>query len=151
MKHSFALFYLLAVGMVLSAGAVEVAVRADVALNAVDERIYGFLLEHIYHSCDNGIWGEEVFNRSFEDRANYGGFYIAGKKKSGAFEANVTGDDSVIGVRDRSRDGMRTNYLDWHVAEGYVEIACGLIKMSLGDRIGDERHDEMMARYEALP
>ena len=70
--------------MVLSAGAVEVAVRADVALNAVDERIYGFLLEHIYHSCDNGICGEEVFNRSFEDRANYGGFYIAGKKKSGA-------------------------------------------------------------------
>ena len=35
MKHSFALFYLLAVGMVLSAGAVEVTVRADVALNAV--------------------------------------------------------------------------------------------------------------------
>jgi hypothetical protein len=27
----------------------------------------------------------------------------------------------------------------------------GLIKVSPGDRIGDERHDEMMARYEALP
>ena len=40
-------------------------------------------------------------------------------------EAKVTGDDSVIGVRDGSRDGMRTNYLDWHVAEGYVEIAKG--------------------------
>lgn len=26
----------------------------------------------------------------------------------------------------------------------------GLIKMSPGDRIGDERHDEMIARYEAL-
>ena len=37
----------------------------------------------------------------------------------------MTGDDSVIGVRDGSRDGMRTNYLDWHVAEGYVEIAKG--------------------------
>lgn len=93
--------------MVLSADAVELAVRPDVTLNAVDERIYGFLLEHIYHSCDNGVWGEEVFNRSFEDRANYGGFYIAGKKKSGAFEANVTGPDSMIGVRDGSRDGMR--------------------------------------------
>ena len=27
----------------------------------------------------------------------------------------------------------------------------GLIKMSPGDRIGDELHDEMMDRYEALP
>ncbi len=116
---------LLAFCAALPASAVELAVRPDVTLNAVDERIYGFLLEHIYHSCDNGVWGEEVFNRSFEDRANYGGFYIAGKKKSGAFEAKVTGPDSVIGVRDGSRDGMRTNYLDWHVAEGYVEIAKG--------------------------
>ena len=61
---------LLAFCAALPASAVELAVRPDVTLNAVDERIYGFLLEHIYHSCDNGVWGEEVFNRSFEDRAN---------------------------------------------------------------------------------
>ena len=71
------LFILLVFCAALPASAVELAVRPDVTLNAVDERIYGFLLEHIYHSCDNGVWGEEVFNRSFEDRANYGGFYIA--------------------------------------------------------------------------
>ena len=53
------------------------------------------------------MWGEEVFNRSFEQRANYGGYYIVGKKKDGTFEANVTGQDSVIGVRDGARDGMR--------------------------------------------
>ncbi len=124
MKSTRALF-LLAVAAVSSAGAVEVAIRPDRTLNAVDPRIYGFLLEHIYHSCDNGIWGEEVFNRSFEDRANFGGYYIVGKQKSGAFEARVTGPDSVVGVRDGARDGLRTNYVDWHVAEGFVEIASG--------------------------
>ena len=122
MKSTRTLF-LLAVAAVSSAGAVEVAIRPDRTLNAVDPRIYGFLLEHIYHSCDNGIWGEEVFNRSFEDRANFGGCYIVGKRKSGAFEARVTGPDSVIGVREGARDGLRTNYVDWHVAEGFVEIA----------------------------
>ena len=38
MKHSFALFYLLAVGMLSSAGAVEVAVRPDIALNVLQAR-----------------------------------------------------------------------------------------------------------------
>jgi hypothetical protein len=38
MKHSFSLFYLLVVGMVSSAGAVEVAARPDIALNAVGLR-----------------------------------------------------------------------------------------------------------------
>ena len=32
-----------------------------------------------------------------------------------------------------------------------VRAMRGLIKMSPGDRIGDELHDEMMERYEALP
>ena len=77
MKRSVLLYVLLSSCAVLPASPVELAVRPDVTLNAVDESIYGFLLEHIYHSCDNGVWGEKVFNRSFEDRANYGGFYIA--------------------------------------------------------------------------
>jgi alpha-N-arabinofuranosidase len=32
----------------------------------IDEKIYGHFLEHIYHSVNNGLWGDLVWNRSFE-------------------------------------------------------------------------------------
>ncbi|MFW6354218.1 MAG: LamG-like jellyroll fold domain-containing protein, partial [Verrucomicrobiota bacterium] len=35
-------------------------------LNHVDEAIYGHFLEHIYRSVNGGLWGELVWNRSFE-------------------------------------------------------------------------------------
>lgn len=101
--------------------AAEVAIDPTVTMNRIDERIYGFLLEHIYRSCSAGIWGEEVVNRSFEQRANLTGRYVVGHRQSGSFEVRVTGDDSVIGVRDGARERMRTNYVDWHVGEGFVE------------------------------
>ena len=53
----------------LSAGRLRaLTIDPTVEVGRIDPRIYGFLLEHIYHSCDNGVWGEEIFNRSFEDR-----------------------------------------------------------------------------------
>lgn len=36
---------------------------------AIDERIYGHFLEHIFHSVNGGLWGEMVWDRSFEDAA----------------------------------------------------------------------------------
>jgi len=33
----------------------------------IEEGIYGHFLEHIYHSCHGGLWGDVVWNRSFED------------------------------------------------------------------------------------
>lgn len=38
-------------------------------LHRVDEKIYGHFLEHIYHSINGGLWGELVWNRTFEDNA----------------------------------------------------------------------------------
>jgi alpha-N-arabinofuranosidase len=35
----------------------------------IDEKIYGHFLEHIYHSVNGGLWGELVWNRSFEEFA----------------------------------------------------------------------------------
>ncbi len=35
-------------------------------LNPIDEKIYGHFFEHIYHSANGGLWGEMVWNRSFE-------------------------------------------------------------------------------------
>ena len=51
-------------------------VAPDRVLNRIDERIYGHFLEHIYHSCNGGLWGEIVWNRSFEDGIA-GGWRIA--------------------------------------------------------------------------
>jgi alpha-L-arabinofuranosidase len=36
-------------------------------LNQVDEKVYGHFLEHIYHSVNGGLWGELIWNRSFEE------------------------------------------------------------------------------------
>ena len=35
-------------------------------LNTIDEKVYGHFFEHIYHSANGGLWGELVWNRSFE-------------------------------------------------------------------------------------
>ncbi len=46
---------------------VRLAVHPDQVLNPVDVKVYGHFLEHIYHSVNGGLWGELVWNRSFEE------------------------------------------------------------------------------------
>lgn len=62
-----------AIGMLLATaqGATPVSVSVDTSevLNPVDERVYGHFYEHIYHSANGGLWGEQVWNRSFESLA----------------------------------------------------------------------------------
>ncbi|MBP8605552.1 MAG: family 43 glycosylhydrolase [Phycisphaerae bacterium] len=43
--------------------------------NTIDEKIYGHFLEHIYHSVNGGLWGELVWNRSFEMSDSGGGIW----------------------------------------------------------------------------
>jgi alpha-N-arabinofuranosidase len=38
-------------------------------LNQIDEKVYGHFFEHIYHSANGGLWGELVWNRSFEENS----------------------------------------------------------------------------------
>jgi alpha-L-arabinofuranosidase len=38
-------------------------------LNQIDEKVYGHFYEHIYHSANGGLWGELVWNRSFEENS----------------------------------------------------------------------------------
>lgn len=45
---------------------VHLAVHADKVLNRIDPMVYGHFFEHIYNGGDNGLWGEMVWNRSFE-------------------------------------------------------------------------------------
>ncbi len=60
-----------AVGFVWAAGpaageAVRLTVDPGAVEGRIDERIYSHFLEHIYHSVNGGLWGELVWNRSFE-------------------------------------------------------------------------------------
>ena len=46
---------------------VDITVDPSKVENRVSPLLYGFLLEHIYHSASNGLWGENIWNRSFEE------------------------------------------------------------------------------------
>jgi len=41
-------------------------IEPDEVVGEIDEKVYGHFLEHIYHSVNGGLWGELVWNRSFE-------------------------------------------------------------------------------------
>ena len=49
-----------------SAAEVSLTIHPERVLNRIDEKVYGHFLEHIYHSCNGGLWGELIWNRSFE-------------------------------------------------------------------------------------
>ena len=48
---------------------VSYVVDPSLVLNRIDEKVYGHFFEHIYHSANGGLWGELVWNRSFEENA----------------------------------------------------------------------------------
>ena len=66
MKRTLTLLALLPLAA-LHAQTVTLRVDPGKIVGHIDERIYGHFLEHIYHSCNGGLWGEAVWNRSFEE------------------------------------------------------------------------------------
>jgi alpha-N-arabinofuranosidase len=54
-------------------GQVRVSIDPGRVVGRIDEKIYGQFLEHIYHSCNGGLWGEMVWDRSFEETPLIGG------------------------------------------------------------------------------
>lgn len=98
----------------------------------IDDKIYGLLLEHIYHSVSNGLWGETVWNRSFEELLAHGDWTVnndgvvslnALDGKKGIFHIGAgqnfeisfdfkrsEGKGAVtLGLRDQYRESMQTN------------------------------------------
>jgi alpha-N-arabinofuranosidase len=61
----------------------------------IDEKVYGHFLEHIYHSVNGGLWGEMVWNRSFEE---------LGPENAGMWSIK---DEKII------QDSMATNVRLW--------------------------------------
>jgi alpha-N-arabinofuranosidase len=62
----FLLVFSLLTATCASAGEVTLTIHPDRVVNRIDEKVYGHFLEHIYHSCNGGLWGELVWDRSFE-------------------------------------------------------------------------------------
>lgn len=112
---------------------VQITIHPRNVIGKIDKKIYGQFLEHIYHSVSNGVWGENVWNRSFEEWLTYGDWEI---KSNGEMHANalqsladfnpgsgknyeVTLDVKstegkgtiLLGVRDQRRGRMLTNHL----------------------------------------
>lgn len=46
---------------------IRFTVNPDQVTGKIDSKIYGQFLEHIYHSVNGGIWGDVIWNRSFEE------------------------------------------------------------------------------------
>ncbi|MCL5271108.1 MAG: DUF1080 domain-containing protein [bacterium] len=77
-----------------TAAEISLSVDPQIVLNQIDPKIYGHFLEHIYRSANGGLWGELVFDRSFENLSQYlggaGGHWVA--------EGNVLRQQS-LGIR----------------------------------------------------
>lgn len=119
----------------------EVRVDINKVENRIDPKLYGFLLEHIYHSVSNGIWGENVWNRSFEEQPAYGNWEVSHRGEVSLdaldtqemqdfricrgkdFELNLEvmrtegSGPILIGVRDQERERMLTNRIYWYLGE----------------------------------
>ena len=50
-----------------AASTIQVSIHAQQIRNTISKGVYSQFLEHIYHSGDNGLWGEMIWNRSFEE------------------------------------------------------------------------------------
>ena len=63
---------------------VNATINTQDVVQRIDQKIYSQFLEHIYNSCNGGLWGELVWNRSLE----------AGQDGSWSFEDGVLKQDS---------------------------------------------------------
>lgn len=56
--------------LLFAADPIESTIVSQNVVNKIDEKIYSHFLEHIYNSCNGGLWGELVWNRSLEAGAD---------------------------------------------------------------------------------
>jgi alpha-L-arabinofuranosidase len=76
---------------------VTLTVDPDRVVAEIDCKIYGHFLEHIFHSVNGGLWGELIWNRSFEQNA--------------MGQWTVIGDPGPLNaVAARSKDGAKLYY-----------------------------------------
>jgi alpha-N-arabinofuranosidase len=81
-------------------------INTNKVLHTLDEKIYGHFLEHIYNSVNNGLWGDLVWNRSFE--------------KTGGGAGEWTIEDSLL-IQSSLSENIRllfgeTNWQDYEIS-----------------------------------
>jgi alpha-N-arabinofuranosidase len=113
---------------------VHLKIDTGQVVREIDPKIYGQFLEHIYHSVNGGLWGESVWNRSFEERlspddwrvragvltapAAHAGEsrFLIGSEAWGDYDYFVdvrkTGGDGalMVGVRESRANGLTLNF-----------------------------------------
>jgi len=98
-----------------NAKAVALRVDTDDTIHEVDRFVYGHFLEHIYHSVNGGLWGELVWNRSFELDNTIGGAWSIDddevvQSSSQATDAHIefgdaTWEDYEVTLEARKQEG----------------------------------------------
>ena len=81
MRHAFLAALLAALSLaptVRAAEPVRLTLQPEKVVNAIDVKVYGHFLEHIFHSVNGGLWGEMIWNRSFEQSDSAGRWRIDG-------------------------------------------------------------------------
>lgn len=102
MRHiTLFLFFVFTSFIALAQEPIRLTVYPSEVLNPVDTKVYGHFLEHVYNSCNGGLWGELVWNRSFE--AGKGGTF---QYENGVFKQTSRQGNPVI----RLIEGDFTDY-----------------------------------------
>ena len=86
--------------------AINVAINSRNTIQKIDERIYSQFLEHIYNSCNGGLWGELVWNRSLEAGRVSGWSFDNGVLK----QSSLATDCRMILGQDLQGDTPWTDY-----------------------------------------
>jgi alpha-N-arabinofuranosidase len=104
----FALLSLAAASATALAEPVALRVHTDRVTNSISPLVYGHFFEHIYNGGDNGLWGEMVWNRSFE--------YVGNDTGKWSLNNGVLAQTAMA-------DGPRTTFGDerWHDYEFTIE------------------------------
>ncbi|MBI4578759.1 MAG: DUF1080 domain-containing protein, partial [Planctomycetes bacterium] len=113
---------------------VNFAVDADAVAGPLDEKIYGHFLEHIYHSVNGGLWGELVWNRSFEQSDVPGIWRVEGdtlaqtdlKPDVRLTFGDARWDDYLFSVEARKTDGAEGFLIMFRVADDTNFYWCNL-------------------------
>ncbi len=85
---------------------VSATINTQETIQIIDEKVYSHFLEHIYNSCNGGLWGELVWNRSLEAGRESGWSYEDGVLKQ---ETTATDRRFLLGA-DLQKEQPWTDY-----------------------------------------
>ena len=99
----------------------HLTVKVDEVLHEVNPNVYGHFFEHIYHSANGGLWGELVWNRSFELSNSGSGDWSVDDGEI-VQSAIVTDVNFVFGDTDWEDYEIRLEALKERGAEGFMVL-----------------------------